>query len=69
MSNPAKHCGKKIINLRQLRKLMDEKKSVICPSTRAWCGHIPAAFMINQPGITLVQLFNTGMFVYETNRT
>lgn len=60
-------CGKKITNLRQLKKLVVEKKAVVCPKVQAWRNRIPAAFMIQQQGAILVQLFDTGMFVYEAN--
>jgi hypothetical protein len=56
---------KKIRNLRQLEKAVDNKKSIFCPNTIVFNKPISAAFMINLIGSLLLKLFRQGMYIYE----
>ena len=40
------------------------KRAVRCPAAR-WCNGRPAAFMMHQPGETLLRLFRAGLYLYE----
>ena len=55
----------KISTLWQLQMAVKSKKAVIVPKSHCWAGPIPAAFVINQPGATLVRLFEMGMYIYK----
>lgn len=59
-----KNTGIKICSLRELIQAAHDKKSVVVPDAHCWEKPIPAAFMINQPGATLHNLFHIGMYVY-----
>lgn len=51
--------------LQDLNRLIVEKKSVYCPFYHAFKKPRPAAWMINLAGYLLLQLFQSGMFVYQ----
>jgi hypothetical protein len=57
--------GIKIKSLDELADAANKRKAVICPTQHCWCRPRPAAFMIHQPGIVLLGLFDFGMEIYE----
>ena len=61
--------GKRIINLHGLWLARQDRKSVICPTSRAWEKPRPAAFMMNLPGEILLRLFKGGMYLYKKGKS
>lgn len=58
----------KINTLKQLAKLVDERKAVYCPKRRPWNKPQPAAWMIHLPGIQLLKCFESGMYLYQKEK-
>lgn len=51
----------KITTIQEIHALAVDKKS-LCDATRK--GHIPASFMINMSGMTILQHVNRGLYQY-----
>lgn len=61
--------GKQIRTFWELEAAAHEKKSVCLPNVRGWSHRAhPAAFMIQQPAIVLMNLIRAGMFIYHKRR-
>lgn len=54
----------KIKSLNELYSLSLKRKAVVVPNSGPWRKPMPAAWMINLPGVVLWRLFATGMFIY-----
>lgn len=52
-------------SLRELHSLALGRRSVVVPSSRGFGKPRPAAFMINLPGMILLDLFQKGMYLYK----
>ena len=59
-----KQAPRQILSLKDLKKAVDEKRAVTVPGSPCFKGPIPAAFMINLQGTTLLNLFNMGMYIF-----
>jgi hypothetical protein len=57
-----------IKTLKQLKKAVDERKSVVIPKKFAFSKPCSAAFIMNLQGYHLLRLFNSGMFIYEKKK-
>lgn len=57
----------KVETLRELYELVQSKRSVWVPRAACFNKPRPAAFVINLSGSVLIDLFATGMYVYEAN--
>ena len=56
----------RIATLDQLIKAREERRAVVMPKARGWSHRAhPAAFMAQQPGEVLHNLFRIGMFIYK----
>jgi hypothetical protein len=55
----------RIWTLRELKKAVTKRWAVTCPTSHPFRGPIPAAFVINLQGATILRLFDMGMYVYE----
>jgi len=53
--------GKKIETLQQLKVAAQNKRSVFCPGWK----RIPAAFVINMTGLKILQMIESGLYIYE----
>lgn len=56
---------KRVVTLRQLRDLADEKRAVIVPESHPWKNPRPAAVLLHQQGSSLLRLMEMGMYIYE----
>lgn len=57
--------GDQVTTLRELRRAVGNKRSVICPMLPPpWNKPRSAAFMINLCGAVLLRLFKQGMYLY-----
>jgi len=54
--------------LLHLKKLAEQKKSVICPGLRVWNQREPAGFILNLPGAIIAQMLESGLFIYEKEK-
>ena len=55
----------RVYSLWDLKSLVSQKRSVVCPT---WVGFMrprPAAFVMNMTGDVLLRMFDDGMYVYE----
>jgi hypothetical protein len=55
-----------ITTLYDLIAAAKNKRALTCPSSRAFKGPLPAAFVIHLAAITVHTLINDGLFIYET---
>ena len=58
----------KIETLKQLQKAANQKRSVIVPQSHAWEKPKPAIVLLHQQGISLLKLFDFGMYIYEKEK-
>ena len=56
--------GARVFDLRALQAVVYAKQSVFVPTSPAWRKCRPAAFMIHQPAVVLLRLFEAGMYIY-----
>ena len=54
-----------ISTLLQLKKAVDNRKSVIVPKSHPWNKPRPASVLLHQQGASLIRLFDMGMFIYK----
>ncbi len=59
----------KIKNLEQLNKAALNKQCVVVPDSACFRNRMPAAWIQNMQGITILQLFKMGMFLYKKKKT
>jgi len=57
--------AKRIKNLEQLAKAAKEHKAVYYSTIKCAIGRLPAAFVINYSGATLLPLLKAGLYIYE----
>jgi hypothetical protein len=55
----------RISTLLQLKEAADQRKAVVVPKSHPWSKPKPAIVLLHQPGITLLRLFDLGMYVYQ----
>lgn len=56
---------KRIRTLEQLAAAVEKRQSVLVPNYHWTKRHNPAAWMINLNGYTLLNMFRSGMFIYN----
>jgi hypothetical protein len=59
---------KRLTTVQEIRTAALNRQSVICPKSNCFCKPVPAAFIINQIGITLARLLDSGMYLYDKEK-
>lgn len=55
----------RITSLQELYDAVQNKRSVICPTSRVWGRPRPAAFIINTAARSVYWMIKRGLFLYE----